>query len=209
MTFTAEQLEQNWEKFLSMCKHTGPGRADAVIEMCETFGERLALAPASGRTEHHNAFPGGLVDHSIRVLVNARSLSKALNVQLPTESIVLCALFHDLGKVGNEKEDYYLPQDSDWHREKLGEMYKTNKNLQYMTVPHRGLYLLQKFGVVLTQDEYIAIMIHDGQHCPENKPYSMQEPMLASVLMMADFSATKQEKALQTAPKQQEVKSEE
>lgn len=191
---------------MSMCKHVGENRVEAVQELCDHFGERLALAPASSRLEHHNAFPGGLVDHSIRVLVNARSISKALNIQLPTESLVLCALFHDLGKVGNETEDYYVPQDSDWHRDKLGEMYKTNKNMQYMTIPHRGLYLLQHFGVTLNQDEYIGIMVHDGQHCPENKPYSMQEPMLASVLIMADFSATKQEKLIQAGPKPQEPK---
>ena len=204
MSFTPEQIEANWEKYVSMCKHMGPHRVEQAQELCEYFGERLALAPASSRLEHHNAFPGGLVDHSIRVLVNARAISKALNVQLPLESLVTCALFHDLGKVGNIDEDYYLPQDSDWHKEKLGEMYKTNKKLQYMTIPHRGLYILQHFGIKLNQDEYIGIMIHDGQHCPENKPYSMQEPMLASVLMMADFSATKQEKALQDNPKPQE-----
>lgn len=192
-----------------MCKHVGEPRAQAVIEMCEYFGERLALAPASSRLEHHNAFPGGLVDHSIRVLVNARAIAKALGTPLSTESLVLCALFHDLGKVGNEDEDYYIPQDSDWHREKLGEMYKTNKTLQYMTIPHRGLYLLQHFDIKLTQDEYIGIMIHDGQHCDENKAYSMREPQLASTLIMADFSATKQEKAIQANPKPQEPKSDE
>ena len=199
MSFTPEQIEQNWVKFLTMCKHVGANRVDAVTEMCETLGERLALAPASSRLEHHNAFPGGLVDHSIRVLVNARAISKALNIDLPLESLVTCALFHDLGKVGSESEDTYVPQDSFWHREKLGEMYKMNKKLQYMTVPHRSLYLLQHFGITLNADEYVAIMIHDGQHCSENKPYSMQEPMLASIITMADFSATKQEKELSVA----------
>jgi hypothetical protein len=206
-----EQIEQNWHKFLKMCKHVGEHRVERVLEMCDKLGERFALAPASSRLEHHCAWPGGLVDHSLRVLVNASAMSKSLNVQVPKESLVISCLFHDAGKIGFEQSDtdYYLPQDSDWHREKLGEMYKVNNKIQFMTVPHRSLYLLQAFEIKLSVDEYVAIMIHDGFGLDENRKYMLKEPNLATIVSHADYIATQQEKDLQANLKPQEPPSDE
>ena len=95
--------------------------------MCDVIGERLAVCPASTRDSHHSAFPGGLVDHSLRVLANALKITKAFGWELPKDSLIIGCLFHDLGKVGDVENDYYVPQDSDWHRNKLGEFYKINE----------------------------------------------------------------------------------
>jgi hypothetical protein len=199
MSLTAEQIEQNWNKYTSFLSLLGE-RAPAAINMCETLGERLALAPASGRKDYHNAFPGGLVDHLLRVLTNATKLAKTFGWDVPRESLIIAALFHDLGKVGDLEQDYYVPQDSDWHREKLGEMYKHNGKINYMTVPHRSIWLCQQFGVKLTYEEFTAILLHDGQYAQENKPYSMKECKLVDVISMADFVSSKQEKTMSESP---------
>jgi hypothetical protein len=199
MSLSAEQIEQNWGKYLSFLGFLGE-RAPEATSMAEYFGERLALAPASGRLEYHNAFPGGLVDHLLRVLANASKLAKAFGWELPRESLIVAALFHDLGKVGDLESDLYISQDSDWHREKLGEMYKHNKSISYMTVPHRSVWLCQHFGVKLTHDEFTAILLHDGQYAQENKPYAMKECKLVDVVAMADYIATKQEKSMSESP---------
>jgi len=192
---TAEEIEQNWKKFRTLLEKLGD-RSEFALALVDALDERLALCPASGRKEYHCAYPGGLVDHSLRVLGNAFRLSKAFSWEIPKDSLIIGALFHDLGKVGDLSDDYYIPQDSDWHREKLGEMYKINTNMTYMTVPDRGIWLCQHFGLKLSQDELLAIKLNDGQYIDENKPYRKGEPMLATLVHTADLISTKQEKGI-------------
>lgn len=194
---TPEQINENWEKFRALCKRLGD-RTEAIDEMLDQIEERFAMAPASSRLEHHNCFAGGLVEHSLRVCQNALKVAQNFfpEQNIPKESIVLVSLMHDLGKIGDETTDYYLPQTSEWHRDKLGELYQSNKELQYQTIAHRSIYLLQSYGVKLSKDEWIAILVHDGPFLDENKPYSMKEPPLATIVSVADLLATKQEKLL-------------
>lgn len=196
MSLTPEQIKANWDKFLAMCNHVGDDRKEAVLAMCDELGERLALAPASARSDRHNAFPGGLIDHSLRVLLNASAVAKSMSVQVPKKSIVLCSLFHDLGKVGvpDTDGDFYVPQTDSWRRTKLGEEYTYNNSIIRMPHAHRSLFILQHYGVCLTNEEFVAIMIHDGQYAAENKPYAVCEPMLALVISTADVFAMRQEK---------------
>ncbi len=58
------------------------------------------------------------------------------------EELVFSALNHDLGKMGDEHNDAYIPQDDQWRRDKLGEDYKFNDRLEFMSVPDRSLHLL-------------------------------------------------------------------
>jgi putative nucleotidyltransferase with HDIG domain len=195
MSLTPEQIAENFDKYRSLCEKLGD-RAESALVLVDSLGERLALCPASSRKDYHSAFPGGLVDHSLRVLTNALKLSKAMGWELSRESLIIGCLFHDLGKVGDHQTDYYVPQDSEWHRDKLGEMYKHNKALQYMTVPDRGVWLCQHFGLKLTQDEWLSIKLNDGQYAEENALYKMKEPQLVDAVHMADLISTKQEKTL-------------
>jgi len=193
---TPEEIQSNWNKYRALLEKNLGDRSAAASAMLDALEDRLAMCPASGRKDFHNAFPGGLVEHSLRVLRNAMTLSRSFGWQLPKDSLIIGALFHDLGKVGNQDQDYYVPQDSDWHRDKLGEVYKHNKDIRYMTVPQRGLWLCQHFGLRLTHDEYASILLNDGWVLQENKPYCLKEPLLAHVIMTADYIATCQEKGL-------------
>lgn len=195
MELTPEQIAENFEKFRSFMEKLGD-RSEPALALVDHLGERLALCPASSRKEYHAAFPGGLVDHSLRLLSNALKLCKTFNWEVPKDSLIIGCLLHDLGKVGDHDKDYYVPQDSDWHREKLGEMYKHNKDILYMTVPDRGVWLCQHFGLKLTQEEWLAIKLNDGQYAEENAPYKMKEPLLADVVHLADYISCKQEKNL-------------
>ena len=174
-------------------------RAPAALAMVDAMGEQLALCPASSRKEYHNAFPGGLVEHSLRVLTNAMRLVKAYGWDVPKDSLIVSCLLHDIGKVGLANDDgtvsdYYVPQDSDWHREKLGEMYKHNKDMQFMSTPQRSVHLCQQFGLRLKTDEYLAILLNDGFVLDENKPYCLKTSPLVYAVMTADYISTMQEK---------------
>ena len=197
MSLTPEQIQSNFELFRNLCSKTGD-RSETIVAMVDVMGEELALCPASGRVDYHNAFPGGLVEHSIRVLNNANKLVKTYGWSIKKESLIIGSLFHDLGKVGmkvdGKLQPYSVSQESEWHRNQLCEMYKHNENLTYMSVPQRGVYLLQSYNIPVERDEYLAILLNDGWVLQENKAYCLKEPILATVVMTADYISTYQEK---------------
>ena len=135
--------------------------------MLESLGERLSTCPASSRLDQYSAFPGGLIQHSLDVTSTMRKINESHDLGLSTSSILRVGLLHDIGKVGSTDQDYFILQDSDWHREKLGQMFKFNENLSRMSVSHRSLCLIQQFGITLEPEEWIAIQIASGSHFEE------------------------------------------
>lgn len=191
---TAEQIKENYDKFYKLAT-SSKGRSTQIKKFLDHFEERIALCPASSRIQYHNAFPGGLVEHSLRVLKNAYSISKIYNDDISKESLIISALFHDIGKIGDFENEYYLPQESSWHIER-GMIYKHNEKIQYMTSSDRGLYLMQAFDIKLCADEWLSIKLNDGHEAEENRPYRMKEPTLAVIIHQADRAACQQEKVL-------------
>ena len=190
----AEQIEKDWKTFRGLCEKLRD-RTEAVLKMVDFFEERLLFCPASSKKQFHCSFEGGLLNHSLRVAQNIIKINKTFNLNLPQESLLLVALFHDFGKIGNLDEANYLPQESDWHIKK-GFLYNFNESIQYMTYSDRTLFLFQHFGINLTEDEFVSLRASDGPFPYENKPYNMKEPLLCVVLQMADRMACEQEKLL-------------
>jgi hypothetical protein len=89
------------------------------------------------------------------------------------EEMRFAALLHDLGKMGQQEGEYYQPNDSQWHVDKLGMIYKFNTDIPAMKVPERSLFILQEIGCKVTQNEFITIKIHDGLYDESNKFYFM------------------------------------
>ena len=171
---TEEVIQENYNKFMAYVEQDS--RAEQLKEFYKLFSDELVSAPASGKTYFHNAFPGGYLDHILRVTETAlkiASLYKGMegDINFTKQELIFAALHHDLGKLGNPEEGpYYVDQDSDWHR-KRGELYKQNEQLQYMKAPERGLFLLQKHGISVTQNEWLAIKLSDGIYDEGNKSY--------------------------------------
>jgi hypothetical protein len=113
------------------------------------------------------------------------ALNKAYESGLTPEEIVVTGLFHDIGKVGNGEKPYYLSKSSDWHN-RQGIMYETNPDMLNTPVSLRSLFLLQKFGVQLSEDEHYAISsIRDRSRPGDDSLPVANEPMLAVVLQQA------------------------
>ena len=68
---------------------------------------------------------------------------------------------------------YYVPNDSKWHIENQGKYYKRGKDLNFMTVTDRAIYLLNYFGVSMSENEYLALRLTDGMYEEANKTYLM------------------------------------
>jgi hypothetical protein len=169
-----EKIQENYTKFMTYIE--ADDRAERLKAMYEHLQDELLIAPASGKTYFHNCFPGGYIEHILRVTETAlklASLYKTMegDINFTKQELIFAALHHDLGKLGNPDEGpYYVEQDSDWHR-KRGELYKQNENIQYMKAPERGLFLLQKFGIQITQTEWLGIKLSDGIYDDGSKSY--------------------------------------
>lgn len=185
------RMATNWKTLERWCEQLGE-RTPAVRVLLDHMGERINTAPASTRIEYHNAFPGGFLDHSLRVLRTAIDMAAALKVKVPKESLIISTLFHDFGKCGTLENEYYLNQDSDWHRLR-GQMYIKNEKIK-MPNAQLGLFMLGQFGIKLNEDEYQAVLLNDGQYSESNKEYRMKECKLALLVHWSDRWSTQCEK---------------
>jgi hypothetical protein len=214
MKLSAEQIQENWENLISIIENNiSSPRKEKLIEFYTKYQDRLILMPASHKKEYHNAFPGGYVEHVIRVINAALDINQVwagygTEQNYTTEEVVFSALNHDLGKLGTEYEDAYIPQTDQWRKDKLGEDYTFNSKLEYMSVPDRGLYLLQTHGIEYTKNEFLAIKLHDGLYDEANKPYLMgwlpEQKLRCSlplILHQADFLAARVEFEREWFPK--------
>ena len=53
----------------------------------------------------------------------------------------------------------------------MGEVYTINPKCINMNGADKSIYTIQSFGIVLTQDEWITIKIHEGMYDEENGKY--------------------------------------
>lgn len=178
MNLTAEQLQNNYNEFLSFIDtYIQEPRKTQLKKLYEDHAERIMMMPAASIDHHHNCFVGGYVDHVIRVVKCAIQLYElwdslgADTKNYTKEELVFAALNHDLGKIGTEEAEQYIPNDSEWHRKNLGKMYKYNPANDFMTVPDRSLFLLQARGIPVSMNEYFGIKLHDGLYEDANKAY--------------------------------------
>ena len=205
MALTAEKIQANYEKHLKIVDTYIGDRKDSIKEMLSHMEETYVMAPASGKTWYHNAFAGGYVDHVNRVVEYAVKQSRLYEemggtVDYTEEELVFAALFHDLGKIGDGDQPNYIPQTDKWRQDKRSEMYTFNPDLQFMLIPDRSLFILQKFGIKVNQNEFLGIRCHDGVFDKANEAYffshvesSRQKTSIISVLHTADFLASKVE----------------
>ncbi|MDA9111862.1 hypothetical protein N9J42_00085 [bacterium] len=201
----AEQIQKNYGKHVKIIETYLGGRAIACKEMLKHMEDIYVMAPASGKTWYHNAFAGGYVDHVNRVVQFAIEQSRLYEkmggtIDYTEEQLVFSALFHDLGKIGDGDKPNYIPQTDKWRQDKLSEMYTYNPDLDFMLIPDRSLFILQKFGIKVDQKEFLGIRCHDGVFDKANEAYffsnvesSRQKSALISVLHTADFLASKVE----------------
>jgi hypothetical protein len=177
-----EKVQSNWSTYEKLL---GRLESDAVSSLIESLGERVVIAPRSQKKDQVGCFAGGLVQHALDVTIMMKTLNESMGFNVPISSILKVGLLHELGKIGDLESDLFIEQDSEWHREKLGQMYKYNEDLGRMSVSHRTLYLLQSFGISLTSDEWIGIQLSQGSHFEENRFYVGHEPTIAVLIQLS------------------------
>jgi hypothetical protein len=187
-------IAENYDKFRALINQTfTDARLDRMNMMYDHFKDRMIMAPASSTAHFHNACAGGYLDHVLRVTQNAVKLydvwkDAGVDSQGYTlENVIFTAIHHDLGKLGSVEEPHYIPNDSQWHVENQGKVYKTNPNIHWMNMSDRSWYLLNYFGIETSECEWIGIRLTDGLYDESNKPYFITYGQETSIKVSLPF----------------------
>lgn len=154
------KVQENWDKVKSLVNRIEDEKVKAgCIALTDHLYDRMAVCPASTKLDYIGCFVGGLTWHSLNVLRVMKILHSSFELEgkVSADSMILLGLFHDIGKLGNEETDYYTPQKSEWHREKLGQMYEVNEGMGSVPVSVRTLWWLNRFNIPLSEQEIAAI----------------------------------------------------
>lgn len=148
-------------------------------------------APAS--TKYHGAEAGALAVHSLNVCYTALEIAKTLNPEITEEqknSIIICALLHDLGKMGQFGQPLYVENILKKGRSEA-QPFKINPDL--LTLDHEivSVIEIQKY-IDLTPDEQFAIAYHNALYSDIGR-YSLKgnETPLQMIIHFADMWASR------------------
>ena len=180
MRISAEEIKDNWIDLVEVINNNFSGeRLQKIEALHDHFKDRMMLAPASGRAYYHNAFPGGYVAHILNIMDWAHKYYELFKSQgmyvddISRESVTFAAMFHDLGKIGNLDEDYYVTNTDEWRAKKLQEYYNHNPAIHYMTVTDRSIWILNQFNIdesnVIYSDNNFILETEFKKHYPNSK----------------------------------------
>jgi putative nucleotidyltransferase with HDIG domain len=158
-------MEQKIKDLLMMTERPG---IENLIKAMEEGG--FFTAPCSGA--YHLCNEGGLAEHSLNVYNSLIQLNDSLEAGLDEKSMILIALLHDLGKMGDHGKPNYVANyvRSKSKNKETGEYdmvissskpFETNKELNYEEHEIRSVIIAERY-ISLTEDEETAILHHNG-----------------------------------------------
>ena len=170
------------EKIIALLKELKREGVDGLIECMENGG--FFTAPCSG--QFHLTKEGGLAEHSLNVFEKMLMVRDSLGVNIPDESVIICGLLHDLGKMGDHNKPNYVENILKSGKVSESKPYVTNPDLSY--VPHevRSIAIAQRY-IKLTEDEEFAILYHNGLYTPLGNSYKGKETPMSLLLHFADM----------------------
>ena len=179
------RLEKNVKKFEEV-----NGKYEFFTKgLLDFLGQDYFLAPASPMRDMNNAFPGGLLDHTIKVAKYAVYLNNSLpeSMREPLESVLKVSFLSEIGKTF-----LFKPCTSEWHIKNQGKYFEFNEDLVSMKVGERSAFYALSNGVKLTEEEYQSILNHDKSE--EDKQVRWYTSKLGQLLKQATDLAILEEK---------------
>lgn len=179
------------EEFKTILLNSKREGIEDLIDYLEQSG--FFTSPCSG--SYHLAKSGGLVQHSVNVLHIAEKISVALygakNItkELRT-SIEICALLHDVGKMGQFGKPNYVANILKSGEQSAAKPYETNKDLLYVDHEIRSIAIISMF-IDLTEDEQFAILYHNGLYGNLKYAINGKETPLYMIIHWADMWASR------------------
>ena len=197
-------------------------KARKVYALMKKYENEILTAPASTRTTYHGAYPSGWLVHVLSVTRFMLETLKTwetmgIDIDFTKEDIVFVSILHCFGKLGIDKQPYYImhPQFSTRYKARKKKtkaywetiLYTVNEELPYMKVSELTLHILQREGIELSMDQYLAIKLSEGIFDENNKVYfansfsSKPVPKLVMLLVMANWMSITFEKEEEVDPK--------
>jgi hypothetical protein len=179
------ELRKRYEELKAKVKR----RADDFAKLMEFLETKTAWLTAPASTRFHLCRENGLLEHSVNVAETLLRIKNTLYPTIDDESCVIVALLHDLGKAGTPEGAQYIKNEPTERQKQYGYgatyLYSFNKDLTYLSVPIRSLYLALPF-IALSEEEAQAIVYHDGQYVEDNRSAAKNECPLTLLLQYAD-----------------------
>lgn len=164
------------------------------------------VAPAS--TRFHNSVEGGLVDHSLNVYYNLKSLVKNKHLEdiISNDSIVICGLLHDISKMnyyekGIKNKKVYSDDGSkfdnlgkfDWVSEETWNIRPEKERFIYGNHEETSEFMIRQY-IPLKVSESVAVLNHHAGKGFDSSQINISGLFhrypLANLLHVADMIAT-------------------
>lgn len=190
------------QRFIKLLMGTERKGMNELITWMEENG--FFESPCSGG--YHLAKEGGLLEHSMNVLTVMQNTVFSLQgeealIKKHWDSIVICALLHDLGKCGDHGKPGYVPnmvkdgrptkaEPEQKYKQSESKPFEVNKDLYPIDHEIRSVKIAARY-IELTEDEELAILWHNGLY--GNFKYQIQgkETQLYMLLHFADMWASR------------------
>lgn len=162
-----EELEEQKEMILDLLRSTERAGIDKLADYLSDSTD-FFTAPAS--TRFHNNFSGGLAQHCLNVYENFKSLLEIKGIEMSEDSIIICALLHDLCKCNTYVVETRNRKNEQGQWEKYN-IWATNKDVD-IPLPHssRSIAIIRKF-IKLSIKEELTIFYHMGPYGGEDYEY--------------------------------------
>ena len=137
-------------------------------------------------TQYHLCYEGGLAEHSLNVFDEMLKIKYILNADIGKDSVILCGILHDVGKIGQFDKPMYRSNILKSGKQSDSKPYITNKEL--LSVPHevRSIAILSEF-IELTEEEQFAILYHNGMYGDLKYQLNGKETPLQMILHFTDM----------------------
>lgn len=182
------------ERIIELLRKTERDGIEALISYMEDNG--FFESPCS--TSHHLAKPGGLAEHSLNVYDMMLAISRLYPISI--DSIIICSLLHDLGKMGQFGKPGYVPNMLKGRATKENpnpvpyqsekKPFEANTDLLFVDHEVRSIAIASRF-IDLTEEEQQAILWHNGLYGPFRYEIQGKETPLYMMLHFADMWASR------------------
>ncbi|MFQ9516428.1 MAG: HD family phosphohydrolase [Eubacterium sp.] len=188
------------ERVINLLRSTKRTGMENLIEHMEKNG--FFTSPCSGG--NHTAKKGGLLEHSLNVFNAMDELAAKWckdTYRDLKDSIIICAILHDLGKIGDYGKPNYIPnmvkdgkptkaEPEQKYKQSEKKPYEINKELLYEPHEVRSVKIAAKY-IELTEEEEFAILMHNGLYGDFKYAIQGKETPLYMLLHFADMWASR------------------
>lgn len=154
-----QKINSNYLTFIQKMQNYGCYSESMLADI----GEKIKTAPYSKNSRDGGAYVGGLVETTlftlcrIAVSINEGFVNTAPELHVNNNMLIKCLLLLNIAKAEMfepEEEQYML---------KKGNIYKFSNKETYLRVGERSLFMCNKYGISLEEEEFAAILLSDNR----------------------------------------------